>query len=65
MPSEDGGRAHVVYRASRPSGSVVEIHLAIEARTATVADAWSRLTGVHADLDPMSIEIEVHHGARS
>jgi hypothetical protein len=43
---------------------VVEIHLAIEAKAATVTDAWSRLTGVHPDLDPMSLEIEVRrHGS--
>ena len=64
MLSEDASRAHVVYRASRSGGSVVELHLAIEERAATVADAWTRLTGVHADLDPTSIEIEVHHRPR-
>jgi hypothetical protein len=61
MLIEDAERAQVVYRASRPSGHVVEIRLAIDANAATVTDAWSRLTDVHPDVDPMSLEIEVRH----
>jgi hypothetical protein len=63
MRSQAAELARVVYRASRPSGRTVEIHLVIEASAATVSDAWSRLTTVHSDLDPRSLEIEVHHGA--
>jgi hypothetical protein len=54
--------AHVVYRASRPGGCEVELHLSLEPKAATVSDAWSRLTAIHADLDPKTLEIEVHHG---
>jgi hypothetical protein len=61
MPT-NAAPAHVVYRASRSSGRMVEIHLAIAPAAATVADAWSRLTAVHPDVDPTSLEIEIRHG---
>jgi hypothetical protein len=58
MPASDSP-AHVIYRAAGRDGREVEIHLALEPAAATVADAWSRLTGVCPDADPLSLEIEV------
>ena len=62
--SDNPSCTHVVYRATSSAGRDLEIHLAIEPEAATVADAWSRLTGICPDVDPMSLEIEVHRGIR-
>jgi len=53
--------AAVTYRANTATGREVEIQLAISPASATPADAWARLTAVHADLDPKSLEIEIRH----
>ena len=54
-----GQLAQVTYRATSSSGREVEVRLTLDPAAATVADAWSRLTGAHPSIDPMSLEIEI------
>ena len=53
------GFANITYRAMCAGGQEVEIHLTIDPSAASIADAWSRLTGAYAAVDPMTLEIEI------
>ena len=53
------GFASITYRAMCAGGQEVEIHLTIDPSAASIADAWSRLTGAYAAVDPMTLEIEI------
>ena len=52
--------AEVIYRANRADRTEVTLHLYLAPGAATVADAWARLQAVHQDIDPLSLEIEIH-----
>ena len=54
--------ANVVYRAAGPTGQPVEVRFATLApASATVSDAWARLSAVDAGVEPSTIEIEVRY----
>lgn len=56
--------AAITYRANSSQGRNMELSLVMPAYRATVADAWTRLSAAYRDVDPRSIEIEIHHRAR-
>ena len=51
--------ASVTYRASIEGGREVELHVSLAPSSATVADAWARLSAAYSAVDPRSLEIEV------
>ena len=58
----NSGPANVVYRAKAPKGHVVEVRFATLAPdSATVADAWARLSAARPGVDPSTIEIEIRY----
>lgn len=51
--------ARVTYRATLPDGREADLELALDPETATVADAWRRLTALYGAFDPRTIEVEI------
>jgi hypothetical protein len=51
--------AEITYRANVIDGREVVVRSQRAPDTATLADAWARLTALDPGVDPMSIEIEI------
>jgi hypothetical protein len=51
--------ARVTYRATVGGGREAAIHIVVPPDAATVADAWRRFSAMFAEVDPMSLEVEV------
>jgi hypothetical protein len=49
----------VVYRATVADGREAELRLRTDPESATLADAWARLSACYGQVDPRSIEIEL------
>ena len=49
----------VIYRGTAANGREAEIRLRIDPGSATLADAWARLSALYGRVDPTSIEIEI------
>lgn len=55
--------AQVTYRATLPDGREAGLEFALDPDTATVHDAFARLTAVYGAVDPRTLEIEVRRRA--
>jgi hypothetical protein len=51
--------AHIIYRATHADRINVEIRFYAAPETATVADAWARLSALCGQIDPLTLEIEI------
>lgn len=57
MPFDVLDFPNVTYRASGAGGKDVELHLALDPASATIQDAWIRLSTAFDAVDPTNLEI--------
>lgn len=51
-------RVQVTCRATLDDGRDAEVRFVADPAQATIGDAWRRLSALHPDIDPMSLEVE-------